>query len=124
VADVGAQLTEVAVLVGGSVAAARRADVGTSDLIAPSALDPLVRAVAELLDDLRGDPACRDVISPALRRGVLLVGGGAAQPGLAACVAAALRLAVRPAAEPRLAAVRGAALAALSTLRRTAATRG
>jgi len=49
---------------------------------------------------------------------VLLVGGGAAEPTLAGRIATRLGAAVRAATTPRLAAVRGAALAAL---RRTAA---
>jgi rod shape-determining protein MreB len=122
VADVGARLTEVAVLAGGTVTAARRADLGTSDLLDPNSTDPIVQTIAELVRDLRRDPRCRDVAVPAFANGMLLVGGGAAQPSLVARAAATLGMATRAAAKPRLAAVHGAGLAALAALRRTAAT--
>lgn len=124
VADVGAQLTEVAVLNGGGVAAARRAGLGMGDLIRPTALDPVVHTVAALVDQLRRAPDTRELAATAVRGGLLLVGGGATQPRLAPRIAGTLGTAVRSAARPRVAAVRGAGLAALSTLRRTAATSG
>jgi len=122
VADVGAQLTEVAVLTGGGVAAARRADVGVSDLIAPTEPDPIVHTIVDLVGDMRRDPHCRDLTGIVARRGLLLVGGAATRPELAARTAGALGMAVRPAARPRAAAVRGAGLAALAALRRAAMT--
>jgi rod shape-determining protein MreB and related proteins len=120
VADVGAQLTEVAVLARGGVAAARRADLGMNDLIRPSEADPVVHTIVELVGYLRRDPRCRRLAATAVGNGLLIVGGGATQPQLAARTAAALDLPVRPAPEPRLAAVRGAGRAALSALRRAA----
>jgi rod shape-determining protein MreB len=102
--------------------AARRADVGMSDLIRPTATEPVVRTIVELVDEVSRDPRGREPAATAVRNGLLLVGGGAARPELAARTAAALNAAVRPAAHPRLAAVRGAGLAALAALRRTTAT--
>jgi rod shape-determining protein MreB len=119
-ADVGAELTEVAVLARGGVAAARRADIGMNDLICPIEADPVMHTVVELVRDLRRDPCGRKAAATAIGRGLLMIGGGAAQPQLAARTAAALELPVRPARDPRLAAVRGAGLAALSALRRAA----
>ncbi|MEU7876517.1 rod shape-determining protein [Dactylosporangium sp. NPDC049140] len=121
VADVGAQLTEVAVLTGGGVAAARRADIGVADLIRPTELDPIVHTIIDLVDDLRRDPRCQDVTDAMTRRGLLLV-GGAAGPQLAARAAGAMGMAARAATRPRIVAVRGAGLAALAALRRAAMT--
>jgi rod shape-determining protein MreB len=99
VADVGAQLT--------------RADVGMSDLIVSTEPDPIVHTIVDLVGDLRRDRHCRDLAETVARRGPLLVGGAATRPELAARTAGALDMAVRPAARPRAAAVRGAGLAAL-----------
>jgi rod shape-determining protein MreB len=122
VVDVGAQLTEVAVLTGGRVAAARRADIGVSDLIRPAEQGSIVHTIVDLVDDLRADPHCRDLTRTAMRRGLLLVGGAAALPQLAARTAGVLSTSVRPAAHARVTAVRGAGLAALAALRRAAMT--
>jgi rod shape-determining protein MreB len=122
VVDVGAQLTEVAVLAGSGVAAARRAELGVNDLIRPSTPDVLVDTIVRLVGDLRGNPGSRALVSTAVQGGLLLIGGGASLPGLAAALAGALGTAARSAARPRVAAVHGAGLAALSVLQRTAAT--
>jgi rod shape-determining protein MreB len=122
VADVGADLVEVAVLSGGRVVGARRADIGMNDLIDPTSPSPIVHTVADLLTELRRDPECRAAAATALGRGVVLVGGGATRPSLAARISATLGLAVRPSALPRVTAVRGAGLAALAALRRSALT--
>jgi rod shape-determining protein MreB len=124
VADVGAQLTEVALVDRGGLIAAHRADLGMRDLVRHTAIEPIVRTIVELVGELRRDPDRREQTTTALRDGLLLVGGGAAQPQLAARAAGALNAAVRSATRPRLAAVRGAGLAALAALRRTAATSG
>ncbi len=120
IADVGKDLTEVAVLAQGGVVGARRADIGLRDLIEPSASWPLVRTVADLFADLRRDRHSRQASATALGRGLVLVGGGATQPELAARIAGTLGLPVRPSATPLVAAVRGAGLAALAALRRSA----
>jgi rod shape-determining protein MreB len=121
IADVGAEVTEVAVLARGGVAGARRAEIGMNDLILPTETGPVVDAIVDLVRDLRRDPRSRRAAATAIGGGLVMVGGGAAQPQLAARTAAALELPVRPARDPRLAAVRGAGLAALSALRRAAA---
>jgi len=121
VADVGAHLTEVAVLAGGVVIAAQRRDVGLHDHA--GALDPdaaVIAAVTELIGQVRLQPGRRQAIAAAVRGGLLLVGGGATRPRLAARIAGAAGLPVRRPAAPHLAAVRGAGLAALAALRRGA----
>jgi rod shape-determining protein MreB len=122
VADVGGDLTEIALLAKGRVIGARRADVGMNDLIDPTASTPVVHAVAKMFSELRRDRHCRESAATALGRGIVLVGGGVTQPELAARIAGTLGLAVRPSSTPLVAAVRGAGLAALAALRRTAAT--
>lgn len=123
VADVGAQLTEVAVLADGAVVAARRAEIGMCDLVVPTESDAIASAVVDLVTAVRRQPDAEGLATSALLRGLLLVGGGATQPQLVARIAAGLKAAVRPAVSPRVVAVRGAAVAALSTLRHTAASR-
>lgn len=122
VADIGAHLTEVAVVAGGTVTAARRADLGVRDMtgLGPNDLEPIVGTVASFVAGLQRDPRCRDV--PLTAGGGLLLVGGAAQPTLAARIAAETGMAVRLAPVPHLAAVQGAGLAALAALRRAAAT--
>lgn len=119
VADVGAQLTEVALLDDGRVVAARRADIGTRDLARGATVDLVSDVVAHHLGGLRGTTAYRQ-LAPALTRGLLLVGDGAVHPGLSAALSAALRLPVHRAASPRTAALNGAGLAAMSLLRHPA----
>lgn len=120
VADVGADLVEVAVLSGGRVVGARRADIGMNDLIDCTSPGPIAYTVADLFTELRRDPDSRKPAATALGRGIVLVGGGATRPHLAAQISATLGLAVRPSAIPRVTAVRGAGLAAMAALRRTA----
>jgi rod shape-determining protein MreB and related proteins len=115
VTDIGAQLTEVALLHHGRVIAARRADIGTRDLSRGATADLISDIVARHIDDLRATTATPD-LAPALTRGLLLVGDGAAHPGLSAALSAALRLPVHRAASPRTAALNGAGLAAMSLL--------
>lgn len=112
VVDVGAQLTETAVLVDGRTVAARRAEFGTGDVAIGRPLALLVRAATGLIDDLRRDPGLRRLTTAALARGPVLVGDGAATPELARAVAASLGRPVRAAGSPRQTALRGAALVA------------
>lgn len=114
VVDVGSGLTEVAILADGQVVAARRADTGTNDLARHATPEMVAGTVVRLVAVLRRDHAGRALAGPALRRGVLLVGDGAARPELPARMAAALGAAVRPAAMPHTAALRGAGIAALA----------
>ncbi|UQU64632.1 rod shape-determining protein [Couchioplanes caeruleus] len=121
VTDVGAQLTEVALLHHGRVVASRRADIGTRDLARGATVDLLSDVVQHHLDNLRTRTA-HTQLAPALTRGLLLVGDGAAHPGLSAALSAALRLPVHRAASPRTAVLNGAGLAAMSLLRHPART--
>ncbi|MFG1676158.1 cell shape-determining protein MreB [Micromonospora sp. NPDC049282] len=119
VTDVGAQLTEVALLDHGRIVAARRADIGTRDLARGATVDLVSDVVAHHLKALRGTTA-QTQLAPALTRGLLLVGDGATHPGLSAALSAALRLPVHRAVSPRTAALNGAGLAAMSLLRHPA----
>ncbi|MFF9122599.1 rod shape-determining protein [Streptomyces sp. NPDC014889] len=118
VIDVGAQLSEVALLTDGRVAAARRATAGTDDVRA-GALGELVTTVAALVTGLlRDDP--RPALVDALDRGPLLTGGGALRPEFAFRLSARLRSHVRAVPKPQTAAVRGAVEALHSVLRHPA----
>ncbi|WP_445524666.1 rod shape-determining protein [Streptomyces cyslabdanicus] len=118
VIDVGAQLSEVALLTDGRVAAARRATMGTDDVRA-GALAELVTAVTTMVTGLlRDDP--RPAYADALDRGPLLVGGGALRPEVAYRLSARLRSHVRAVPRPQTAAVRGAVAALHSVLRHPA----
>ncbi|MEU5943155.1 rod shape-determining protein [Micromonospora sp. NPDC047548] len=117
IADVGAQLTEVAVLRHGHVIAARRTNIGTRDTNREASPDLLPEIVRRHVNDLRADPAAPGLASAAAARGLILVGDGALHPGLSVRLSAALRLRVHCAAAPRTAALNGAALAAMTALR-------
>ncbi|MFC7279166.1 cell shape-determining protein MreB [Paractinoplanes rhizophilus] len=116
VADLGAQLTEVALLQHGNVLAARRAEIGTRDLARGATADLIADIVARHVDELRDSAASVEMAS-ASARGMLLVGDGAVHPELPVALAAALRMRVHRAAAPRTAALNGAGLAAMSLLR-------
>jgi rod shape-determining protein MreB and related proteins len=124
VADLGAQITEVALLSDGRGVVSRRRDLGVDDFDRRSYGDAIVAILAQLVGQLRREPQWRHLSGAALRRGILLVGGGATQPRLTARAAAALNIAVRPAPKPRIAAAHGAGLAAFAALRRTASIAG
>ncbi|MEV6813910.1 cell shape-determining protein MreB [Micromonospora sp. NPDC051296] len=119
-ADVGAQLSEVAVLENGQVVAARRADVGTRDLNDAVTAPMLADTVARLVRELRREPAVRPLATAALARGVVVVGDGATRPDLTSRLVAALGVAVHCAASPRTAALTGASLAATAARRHPA----
>ena len=120
IVDVGTQLSEVAVLVDGRVAAARRAEVGTHDPASGGAPRLLAGVVTRLVTVIGRNPHMRRLSAAALARGVVLVGDGATTPELSIRLAAHLRAAVRPASSPRLAALRGAGLAATAACRHAA----
>jgi rod shape-determining protein MreB len=120
IVDVGAQLTEVAVLVDGRVAAARRAEVGTHDPASGGAPRLIAGVITRLVTDIGRNPRLRWLIAAALARGVILVGDGATTPELSVRLAAHLRVPVRPVSSPRLAALRGAGLAAAAARRHPA----
>jgi rod shape-determining protein MreB len=116
VVDVGAELSEVAVLVDGRVVAARRAETGTHDRpLGASRL--LAGIVTRLVTDIAGNPRMRRLTAAALSRGVVVVGDGATTPELTNRLAANLRVPVRPATSPRLAALSGAGLVAMAACR-------
>ncbi|MEV4202461.1 rod shape-determining protein [Micromonospora globbae] len=118
-ADIGAQVSEVAVLSHGRVVAARRANVGTMDLAHGTAAGLLGDVVANQVRDLRRDLPAAD-LAAAKARGMLLVGDGALQPDLTTALSKLLRLRVHRAPTPRTAALNGAALAAMAALRHPA----
>ncbi|MFI6833838.1 rod shape-determining protein [Kribbella sp. NPDC050241] len=110
VLDIGAGLTEVALLVDGVVMCAQRLDVGTSDLGATTTVAELVESIVTVVTDLlRLD--CAAMVVDALDRGPLLTGGGALRPEITYRLAKLLGAPVRPAPAPQSAAVRGAGLA-------------
>jgi rod shape-determining protein MreB len=120
VVDVGARLTEVAVLVDGRVTAARRAETGTHDGAPGHASRLLAGVVTRLVADIGGNPRMRRLTAAALARGVIVVGDGATMPELTIRLAANLRVPVRPACSPRLSALSGAGLAATAACRHPA----
>lgn len=108
VVDVGAHLTEVSLLDDGAVVNAYRALLGTGDLDSGATRHDLVDAAAGMVTDMfRAERTPRS--AAALRRGVLLTGGGALRPETAHALAARLRAPVRAAPSPHTAVVRGAA---------------
>jgi rod shape-determining protein MreB len=121
IADVGAQLTEVAVLVDGNVAGARRAERGTHDPTPGGTPRLLAGVVTRLVADISRNLPMRRLAAAALFRGVTVVGDGATMPELTIRLAANLQVPVRPAALPRLAALRGAGLAARAACQHPAA---
>lgn len=113
VLDIGAHLTEVTLLADGAVTDARNTALGTGDLVTgdlegrtPAAqLTDAVGAMVTAMLDQDHTSRTRD----ALRRGVLLAGGGALRPDLAYHLSHRLRAPVRSVPGPHTAAVRGAA---------------
>src|SRR5205823_2163190 len=100
--DVGAHLTELAVLNDGIIVIARRAEVGTEDLGRPAGPDTIIAVAATILDDMRRH-APEELWTTARRGGIRLVGDGALLPGLAPALAGALDMAVYPSSQPRTA---------------------
>jgi len=117
IADIGAQITEVGLLCDGHVVTSRRANLGTADLTEDVTVHVLAAVTARLVREVYQHTADRQQILAALARGMVVVGGGAAQPDLIAALARALRIAVRAAAAPHTAALTGAGLAAMSAVR-------
>lgn len=120
VIDVGAHLTEAALLVQGTVERARREAVGTSDLGGSMTPAVLVQTVVDMVTSLLNDDKTSDTVD-AVARGPLLVGGGALRPEITYGLARRLNGPVRPAPAPHTVAVRGAA-SALMAVRRHPAT--
>ncbi|GAA1923867.1 rod shape-determining protein [Streptomyces durmitorensis] len=122
VVDIGAHLTEVALLAEGAVVDARHTALGTSDLdrrtspappLSSPSPDPspsghitdCVAAMVTAMLEQDRSPRTRE----ALRRGALLAGGGALIPDISCGLAAQLHAPVKPVPAPHTAAVRGAA---------------
>jgi len=120
IADIGAELSEVACLEHGRVQAARRTDIGTRDLKRGAPTELLAHAITRMINELRHDCAAQSRVPAALTRGVILVGDGALQPSLTSQIAANLRAPVRSVAAPWTTALSGAGLAALSAARHPA----
>lgn len=119
-ADLGAQLSEVALVADGRLLAARRAEVGTRDLNHAVTTDMLAESVVRLVRDLRQEPAVRPLITAALTRGMVVVGDGATRPDLTARLVGALGATVHRAASPHTASLTGASLAAKAVRRHPA----
>ncbi|MDQ0792894.1 rod shape-determining protein MreC [Streptomyces sp. B1I3] len=115
VVDMGAELTEVTLLVDGLVADARQAETGLSDL-EPAALPAeLVRNVLDMIMGMwRQDK--HGAVRGALRRGPVLTGGGALRPDVTHRIAGRLGVRVRLDEDPSTAVVRGAGLILASVL--------
>ncbi|MFF3822297.1 rod shape-determining protein MreC [Streptomyces griseus] len=123
VVDMGAELTEVTLLVNGLVADARQAESGLDDL---DRLDPaklpaaLVRTVLDMITSMwRHDR--HGAIRGALRKGPVLAGGGALRADVTDRIARCLGTRVRLADDPSTTVVRGAGQILSSVLRRPAA---
>ncbi|MEV6488781.1 cell shape-determining protein MreB [Actinoplanes sp. NPDC051633] len=116
IADVGAQVSELALLKDGHVIAARRSDLGTGDLALGATTDLLSEILVRHVNDLL-DSAVAPDLTVAMTRGLLLVGDGASYPELSLALSTALRLRIHRASAPRTAALNGAGLAAMSLLR-------
>ncbi|WP_427890749.1 rod shape-determining protein [Kribbella sp. GL6] len=113
VADLGAQLTEVALVVGGAIVGARRTALGLDDV---RTVFPIVEVAGEsLLELLHGEHGA--LVVDALDRGVLLTGGGALRPEITYKLGQRLGARVTPAPAPHTVAVRGAAAALQATHR-------
>jgi len=109
VVDMGAELTEVALLVDGTVVDARQADAGLSDLEPRLMPAELVRNVLDMITSMWREDK-HGAVRGALRRGPVLTGGGALHSDVTDRIAGYLGVPVRIAHDPATAVVRGAAL--------------
>lgn len=108
VVNIGAHLTEAVLLSDGEVTDARRAAVGTTDLTGGATPALVTEAVTGMVTAmLRQDRTA--LTRTALRRGVLLAGGGALRPEITRDLPDGLGAPVQPVPSPHTAAVRGAA---------------
>ncbi|MFF3830426.1 rod shape-determining protein [Streptomyces sp. NPDC002455] len=109
VVDMGAELTEVALLVDGKVVDARQADAGLSDLEPRSLAAELARSVLDMITSMWHEDQ-HGAVRGALRRGPVLTGGGAFRRDVTDLIASCLGAPVRVVPDPSTAVVRGAAL--------------
>nr|WSW65410.1 rod shape-determining protein [Streptomyces sp. NBC_00995] len=120
VVDIGAELTEVTLLVDGRVRDARLAETGTSDLEPGEAPTAVVRAVIDMVTGMWHQDR-HGALTGALRRRPLLAGGGALRPDVTHRIALRLGVPVRLTDDPATAVVRGAGLILSSVLRHASA---
>jgi rod shape-determining protein MreB len=109
VVDMGAELTEVALLVDGRVADARQTDVGLSDIEPGSLPAELACNVLGMITSMWREDQ-HGAVRGALRRGPVLTGGGALRRDVTDRIAACLGVPVTIVPDPSTAVVRGAAL--------------
>ncbi|MER5893490.1 rod shape-determining protein [Streptomyces sp. NPDC001876] len=118
VVDTGAEITEVTLLVDGTVADARQAEAGLIDLEPEAPPADLVRTVLDMVMSMwRQDK--HGAVSGALRRGPVLAGGGALRRDVTDGIAGRLGVRVHLADDPATTVVRGAGLILDSVLRHT-----
>jgi rod shape-determining protein MreB len=120
VADLGTEITEVAVLRDSRVVAGRRANLGTGDLAEGATAGRLADTVSRLVRELTRGAGAVPAAATALARGLILVGDGATRPDLRDRIAATTGIPVHRAAGPRSAALTGASLAAAAATRHPA----
>ncbi|GAA2332970.1 rod shape-determining protein [Streptomyces kunmingensis] len=108
VVDIGAHLTEVTLLADGAVTDARCTALGTSDLDSLTPPARITEAVVTMVTGMLDQDHTSQTLD-ALRRGVLLAGGGALRPDITYHLTDRLRAPVQPVPAPHTAAVRGAA---------------
>lgn len=120
VVDIGAELTEATLLVDGRVRDARLAETGTSDLEPGEAPTTVVRAVLDMVMGMWHQDR-HGALLGALRRGLLLAGGGALRPDITHRIAVRLGAPVRLTDDPATTVVRGAGLILSTVLRHASA---
>ncbi|MFF2438583.1 rod shape-determining protein [Streptomyces sp. NPDC058107] len=120
VVDIGAELTEVTLLVDGMVRDARQAETGLSDLGPTEPPTAVVRTALDMIMEMWRQDRHGAVLG-ALRKGPLLAGGGALRPDITNRIAVRLGVPVRLADDPATAVVRGAGLILGSVLRKAGA---
>ncbi|KUL68996.1 MULTISPECIES: rod shape-determining protein [unclassified Streptomyces] len=108
VADIGAHVTDVVLLTDGTVTDARRTTVGTSDLDRPAPPARITEAIIAMVTAVLEQDDTPQTLD-ALRRGILLAGGGALRPDITYRLTEQLHAPVKPVPAPHTAAVRGAA---------------
>lgn len=108
VVDIGADITEVVLIADGNVTDARHAVLGTSDLDSLTPPTQITDTVVAMVTTMLEEDHTTQTLD-ALRRGILLAGGGALRPDITFSLTSRLHTPVKPVAAPHTAAVRGAA---------------
>jgi rod shape-determining protein MreB and related proteins len=116
VVDMGAELTEVALLVDGLVVDARQTETGLSDIQPESTPAALERDVFDMVTSMWREDR-NGAVRGALRRGPVLTGGGALRADVTERIAGRLGVPVRVDHDPSTTVVRGAGLILKSVLR-------